>query len=220
MRRRIIPIIIIILVLGLYAFLNSSLFVVGSLEWEGVNILDIGQLNEWTSFKSQNVFQIEHNLLATTIEENNWVKSANVKWRWPNRLVIQIKERVPLAMVPISENYLILDAEGLLLPPNEGLSVVALPLITNVAVNDQEVFRTIARILAHVPASLFESISEWNATEQTLILRNGIQIYLGDLRNLDQKFATLEMILLDLEVRNRAVKRIDLRILNSPVIIE
>ncbi len=220
MQRRIMSLIIIILVLAIFSFLNSSYFVTEELEWEGVKYLDISQLAARTSFASQNVFRIDQTTLLKDIKEHLWVKSAKLQWGWPNRLIVKIKERKPIAMVPIGDNWFLCDDEGVLLPFPPGFPADTLPIITNADLDEGASFETITRLLANIPPSLSEYISEWNAKEQILITRKGTQILFGDLRHMTAKFKTLELILADLADRNMIVKKIDLRVLNSPVIVE
>lgn len=220
MQRRIISIVIIILVLAVFSFLNSNFFLTEELEWEGVKYLKVHQLSARTSFVPQNVFRVDQKVLAKQVSEHVWVKSADVRWRWPNRLIISITERTPIAMVPIHDSWFLLDDEGVLLPLPIGFTMYSLPLITNADPNDSDMFETIARLLSSVPLELYEYLSEWNAKEQILVTRDGTQVLFGDLRDLNLKFATLELILDDLAGRNVTAKRIDLRVLNSPVIVE
>lgn len=220
MQRRILSIVIICLVLAFYAFLNSGFFLVEHLAWSGTKYLEINELLSYTTFYPQNVFRVNRQLLSTEIAEHPWVRQVGVSWRWPNRLIINVTERKPLAIIPVEESWFLLDQDGVLLPPPLGTQVTALPLITNIEIGNLEKLRTIARIINNIPDNLGELISEWNAEEQMLITRQGTQVFLGDLRDLDQKFTRLELIFDDLTRRGIIAKRIDLRILNSPVIVE
>ena len=59
MQRRIISIIIIILVLTMYAFLNSSYFVLDQLEWVGLAFLSPSDLLDQSLLPQGNVFRID-----------------------------------------------------------------------------------------------------------------------------------------------------------------
>lgn len=220
MQRRIISIIIILLVLTGYAFLNSSYFTIYELQWEGLKILQAADLFAWTGFKPSNVFRVDQGALANQVAAHVWVKSAEVSWDWPNKLTVKVVERTPIALVPINESWSILDTEGDLLPLPRGFQFGALPLITQIDPEDQEQFIAIARLLNTMPLQIYDLVSEWNAAEQALITRAGTKIILGDLRELERKLATLELILEDLANRKVIAKKIDLRIINSPIVIE
>ena len=74
--------------------------------------------------------------------------------------------------------------------------------------------------MARLPAGLYDDVSEWNSSEQTLITRSGTQIVFGSLRELDRKVAALELVLQEVAKENVTPKKIDLRVANSPVIVE
>ncbi len=220
MQRRILSLVFIILVLGAYYFLNSSLFFIDELEWTGLTFISEAELLEQVDFSSNNVFRIDQSALANQISNHLWIKFADISWGWPNRLVVSVVEREAIGMIPSQDSWFLLDTDGDLLPPPRGFSFGSLPLITNIDSDNTDLFITIARLLTRLPANVYEDISELNAEEQILITRSGTQILLGDLRDLNRKLETLELVLADLSRRNINAKRIDLRILNSPVIIE
>ncbi|HHX02340.1 MAG TPA: FtsQ-type POTRA domain-containing protein [Firmicutes bacterium] len=220
MQRRIISIIIIIIVLATYAFLNSGYFALGELEWVGLTFLSPSDLFEQTQLPQGNVFRIDKQALEEEITAHVWVKTAHVTWSWPNHLTVQVTERQPIALVINNDSWFLLDREGVLLPPPRGFSYGSLPLVTNADVEASEHLISVARLLSRLPAGLYENVSEWNSKEQTLITRSGTQILLGSLRELDRKVATLELVLEELAKQKVIPKKIDLRITNSPVIIE
>lgn len=220
MQRRIISIMIIVLVLAVYSFLNSGLFLFEGFDWEGIVHVDTGTLLDRTSFIDTNVFRIDKSIIVEIVKENIWIDSVNISWKWPNRFLIKVTERQPIAAVIDKDIWFLLDEQGVLLPLLASISIHDYPIITNLDIDDNELFRNIARVLATMPMDLYDYISEWNAEDQLLITREGTQVLLGDLRDLNAKFTALKSILDDLSARNKVAKRIDLRILNSPVVIE
>ena len=67
MQRRIISIIVIIIVLAAYAFLNSSYFTLDELEWVGLKYLSPGDLIDAAELPSGNVFRIDKQALQASI---------------------------------------------------------------------------------------------------------------------------------------------------------
>lgn len=51
-------------------------------------------------------------MVKTGVESHDWVESATVDRRWPNRLSITIKERVPVAITVLSDTLYYLDRHG------------------------------------------------------------------------------------------------------------
>jgi cell division protein FtsQ len=75
----------------------------------------------------------------------DWVKDAWVSRMWPNRLVVSIKERTPVAFVQTliadgSMMYSLLDEEGVLLDPQK-TSQLGLPVLAGIPSKDSEASR-------------------------------------------------------------------------------
>jgi hypothetical protein len=69
-----------------------------------------------------------------------------------------------------------------------------------------------------IPATLKQSISEWNAQNRSFVTRTGIEVCMGQPVDLEEKFVLLEKILDDLSLRNEQARRIDLSVPRSPVV--
>jgi len=90
--------------------------------------LAIAGLEYASASKVRHVFDADwgRGILAVPLAERrrrllaiDWVKDASVSRVWPDRLVVRIHERVPVAFVYLSDDVLLIDAEGVLLeqPP-------------------------------------------------------------------------------------------------------
>ena len=75
----------------------------------------------------------------------DWVKNATVQRIWPNRLVVRIAERRPVAFAQIpgkqfTMGYAMLDADGVLLDPQRAVKM-ELPVLSGILPNDSEPLR-------------------------------------------------------------------------------
>ncbi len=218
MQRSIISVIVCLLILASYMFLNSSYFHTEQLAWTGLQYLAEDELFAHTSFSPQNVMRVDTKAMANQLVEHPWVRSVEVHWGWPNKLLVEVVERRPLAMVPINESWFLLDEDGLLMPPPLGIHLHSLPLVTQINPESREELAQTARLLVSIPLELIEFISEWNGVERILITRQGTHILLGESRELEAKFKLLQLILDDLASQGLVARRIDLRVVQSPVV--
>ncbi|MGB7761406.1 MAG: FtsQ-type POTRA domain-containing protein [Bryobacteraceae bacterium] len=76
--------------------------------------------------KVRHVFDADfgHGILAVPLAERqrrllgiDWVEDASVSRVWPDRLMVRIRERVPVAFVFLGTSVALIDAEGVLLEP-------------------------------------------------------------------------------------------------------
>lgn len=206
------------LVIALYLFANSTFFETDEIEWTGLSYLSTEQLDLYMDFPLTNVWRVDTRELVVTLTEHPWIETATASWRWPNHVHVSITERTPLAQTPTAGGWVLLDREGGLLPPTEAGGMYSLPIVTNLDLSSSEQLVATARLINMIPASLRESISEWNCTNRSFITRGGTEILMGQPMELEEKFVLLEKILEDLTRRNENPRRIDLRVPRSPVI--
>ncbi len=211
-------ILIVAIVIAFYLFCSSDFFEVSRVEWTSLIYLDAEQLDTFLDFPPVNAWRLDTKELAADLANHPWIESAKIKWRWPNRIVIEVKERTPVAQLQADGGWLLLDREGNLLPSLEGAFVFSLPIVTNLDLNAPEQLVSTARLINAVPAGLRDYISEWNAVSRAFISRSGTEILIGELLELEKKFVLLEKILEDLELRGERAARIDLRITKNPVV--
>ena len=78
----------------------------------------------------QNLFSVRTEKLAHQIEKNPWIKKAYVGRELPNRLIMEIRERVPLALVEKKQSLYIVDREGVIFKSLGKDDSLDLPVLT------------------------------------------------------------------------------------------
>src|SRR6185436_9795826 len=94
--------------------------------------------------------------LAQRAEQRAGVLRARVRRRLPGTLVVEITERVPIALVPTAEGFRAYDDRGMILPYDPTRAVVDAPVLAS---RDTTLLRLLALIRAHLP-SLYARTSE------------------------------------------------------------
>ncbi|HUS06465.1 MAG TPA: FtsQ-type POTRA domain-containing protein [Bryobacteraceae bacterium] len=160
----------------------------------------------------------------------DWVKDASVSRIWPNRLVVRITERKPVAFVQIAAGKGamrpgLIDAEGVLLNPERPVEL-HLPVVTGIAGDDPEEVRRekvkrFLRLQSELGA-LADSVSEIDVADidnvkitekfdhRTIVLMLGDQKYRQRLQNFLDNQATIrkrmpDAAVLDLRLRDRII---------------
>lgn len=211
-------VLVLALVIALYLFANSTFFEIENIEWTGLSYLNAEQLNVYAALPVTNVWRIDTKEFVALLQQHPWIETAKATWRWPNRLIVFVEERWPIAQTPSLGGWVLLDKEGNLLPAMEGVVVYTLPIITSLDLDSSEQLVAAARSIGSIPSKLMSSISEWNATNRSFVTISGVEILMGPPVDLEEKFALLENILADLQLRGERPKRIDLRVPKSPVV--
>jgi len=88
--------------------------------------LTIGGLNYASRSRVLHVFSGDygHSIFSVPLDERrrrllaiDWIQDASVSRIWPDRLVVSVRERKPVALVDFGMPYLLVDSEGVLLDP-------------------------------------------------------------------------------------------------------
>jgi cell division protein FtsQ len=89
----------------------------------------------------------------------DWVRDASVARVWPNRLMVHVVEREPVAFVRLASRPGLIDAQGVILPP--GRDRFDLPMLAGVSPRDSLVERreAVGRMLA-LTSALGEAAAE------------------------------------------------------------
>jgi len=104
--------------LAYWAFSSPSggVFALSQVEFEGLVELDKSALEKRVErHLSRNILQIDLDKVRQSVEGASWVKSALVRRRLPDQLVIAIEERRPAAVAQIGKQMMLVDSEGVLL---------------------------------------------------------------------------------------------------------
>ena len=99
--------------------------------------------------KVQRIFaaDFEHSVFSVPLAERrrrllaiDWVEDASVSRVWPDRLVVRIRERKPVAFVTFRSGVLLIDAHGVLLEP-PAQAAFAFPVLGGVSEDQTEAQR-------------------------------------------------------------------------------
>jgi cell division protein FtsQ len=100
-------------------------------------------------FKIQRIFaaDFDHSIFSVPLAERrrrllaiDWVEDASVSRVWPDRLVVRLRERKPVAFVSFRSGVLLIDAHGVLLDP-PAQAQFAFPVLNGVREDQTEAQR-------------------------------------------------------------------------------
>ena len=211
-------VLVLALVVALYLFANSTFFELEQIEWTGLTYLSAEQLNAYIDLPTLNVWRLDTRELVSSLRQHPWIANAKVTWRWPNRLIVRVQERTPVAQIPTEGGWVLLDREGTILPAIQHEILWDMPICTGLDLEAAEQLVATSRLITLIPPRLAPFISEWNAQQRAFITRSGVEVHMGEPVELEEKFALLEGILEDLQVRGERAARIDLGVPKTPVV--
>jgi len=102
------------------------------------------------------------------LEAIDWIESATVSRVWPDRIVVRVRERQPIAFMNLNRGVMLIDAHGKLLEP-PAKSQFAFPVISGITDNDTDAqtsqhVATFLRVQADM-GYLMKDVSEVDTTD-------------------------------------------------------
>jgi len=135
------------------------------------------------------------NLLQPLVQ----IKSATSQARPPSGLLVQVRERVPVALVKQGEVYQLVDMEGVQLSSTADPTTVQLPIIDGSAgVIGKDLFHAITAVLGALPADVLAKLSDASAKSVDAVelkLLDGQTIVWGNAEERELKAKVLEALL-------------------------
>jgi cell division protein FtsQ len=205
----------------------KELTIVGQVKLNKEDILSSGKIEMNKNIYMYNVKDIKENLL-----QNAYIKDVNIKIKFPNKMIIDLVERVDMCAIPYMGSYVLINEEGIVLKVEEDINNIDNPLLTGIKFKNLKVGEKIklddndflVKILDLLNscnnANILSNISEINIDKNKnikLYTVQGVEVLLGKGENLDYKMLELNKILIDLYTRNISKGIVDMRYNAYPV---
>ena len=169
---------------------SSPYFAIKETSVKGCRELTEKDVMELAAIKpKQTIFSVNIKAMVRRISSNPWVENVAVSREFPNRLIVEIKERTPLASCRIDEDYYLLDKDGVLFKKLTVEDDVDIPVLTGYYRDgrmNSDLFNKTIGLLKHLTVSksfpAINVVSEINASEVSglsLFTDNGFCLKLG-----------------------------------------
>ncbi len=159
---------------------------------------------------TQNLLAISTGAVMRRVSENPWVREVHVGRELPDKLVLEVRERTPLALLRLSNDFYLVDVEGFVFKKLSGADAVDLPIITGVSQKDEvrsPMFLGALNLLKAVSQApkyaYLGAISEMNIDPVfgiSIVTDKGFYLKLGT-EQWEKKIGRLKVVLDDLEKR-------------------
>lgn len=217
-------------VLGGYGLLHSPAFRLETITVTGNEHLSTARVMESTGLYPGELFWMAPTgTVKRRLERSPWIEQAQVNWKVPGELVVNITEREPIALIPYYDFYLMLDGEGRSLELTGSLAGAKLPVITGLlpepvllgqTVQTDGLSGALAALAALEPAwrNLIAELHVDDKGELMLYGEGGLAFLYGAPTELPAKALALAAGWQEVQAKGIAAQLIDLRNPAMPVI--
>jgi len=212
--------------LAAYLFLHSPFFAVERVDILGANLVSEEEVLRLAGVEyGDNLPRIDPQRVRRRLEEDPRIGAARVRRIPPGRLVLEIEERLPVAMVPYADGFLFIDSEGKLLAADRR-SRPGLPAVTGVPLErigrhlpPPEGLVIAADVASRLPAGLLGNVAEIHVGDPNDVLvltRDGKPIFLGEPVDVERKLLIAESLLA--QEAGRSAAAVDVRVPTVPTL--
>ena len=162
---------------------------------------------------TQNILAVNKDAVIRRVCANQWVENVYVGRELPGKLVLEVKERTPLALVKQAGDFYLMDVKGFVFKKLSKGDEVDLPVITGIADNEQiksplllsalNLLKTVSKSSEYSYLGAMSEINIDNVFGISLISETGLFLKLGT-DGFENKLKKLKPVLADLE--NRGMK--------------
>ncbi|MDM7986293.1 MAG: FtsQ-type POTRA domain-containing protein [Smithella sp.] len=158
----------------------------------------------------QNILAVNTEAVARRVSANQWVEHVYVGRELPGKLVLEVQERTPLALVKQSDDFYLMDAKGFVFKRLMKNDAVDLPIITGVRKEEKTAsplilytltfLQTVSRSEEYAYLGTIAEINVDDVFGVALIFDKGLYLKLGT-DGFEAKLKKLKNVLADLESR-------------------
>ena len=214
-----------------YEFLHTSAsFNIEEIDIQGLNRLKEEEVLDLLSLDlPQNIFYIDLKEARKRIEIHPRIAEAIIHRRPPKRVIIQVREREPIALINQKDSFLGVDASSVPFPLIEPLKEIDLPLITGISSSEivigEESNSTslklaldILKVILSLKGDLYSQVSEINVEDGiTLYTIEATRVRMGR-EDFRKQLLNLQGVLIHLNKEQRRAEYIDLRFKNKVIV--
>lgn len=157
--------------------------------------------------QGQNILKVNRQLIKERIEAEPYLEVQSITFRYPDEILITLKEREAAAIVPYLNSYFIIDEKCYIMEIVDELSDIQYPLVRDVEVrnfvvgkrlvaSEEYPVKVLSRVLESVKElELQNQISEIimdNPDDIELIMTDGMRVRVGQAIDVDKKLLWLK----------------------------
>ena len=201
-------------VLFIYAYnylLSASYFEIKEISVRGVKELTEKDILAMAKIQPRsNILAVSTDVVAGRIAANPWVKQIYVGRELPDRLVLDVRERTPIALLKQAGNFYLMDGEGVVFKKLSKGDDVDLAIVTGVNIQAKvqsalmaEALKLLETLSTSDQHALLGTVSEMHVDEVfglSVLTDKGLHLKLGR-ENFTGKLHQLQIVLSDLEIR-------------------
>ncbi len=221
----------IISIIAIISYLASPIFEVHSININDLKFISKTDIrSDLVHCNNKNIWLITKNDICKRIKTNNYVKSVDIKKKYPDSLKINIIERTPLAKINNNGQYTVFTVEGFILEEGAMKTGCKIPLLVGTGYSfsgnklkfpdkTEKIIQALDNIGLKARSTIKKiTINNGKNIKLVLTINSQPEVYLGTMKEIVKKFKVYSSIYQKINSENININYIDLRVVDKPVI--
>lgn len=215
--------------LMVWVYFYTDTLNVERVEVRGNNRLDARYVDTLSGLRSSDhLLTFDRDRVVSDLMRDPWIKDVRVLRKFPNRVIIEIEERTPVAQVLTEVGYCLVDEAGVLIAASptpwpaytllEGLPVEGLVVSDTIPGETFQYEMEVYRLMDEKMRARTSYVLPDPEHGMVLVTREGVRIYLGEREELERKLEIAFLILQDELEKYPQLVYIDVSNTSNPVI--
>lgn len=229
---RTVIIVAISLLIALIVYLCATLdyFSIKTIKVKNNKIVKLSEIKNYANYSlGENIFRFNKNKLQTKISKDIYIRSASIKKIYPNTIEVTVEETKDICYFEIGKDKFFVDSDFNVVKNKDRIDYSKIVKIVGANENlskinnlksDEKFYEFLKNLFSHKVLNQLTEINVYNANDITLLTKNEISVFFGDLNDSEKKSNNISKILNEISTKSINTKMLDTKDPEKPFLIK
>ncbi|MDU1832729.1 cell division protein FtsQ/DivIB [uncultured Finegoldia sp.] len=222
-KHKVVIIVAISLLIGLIVYLFATLdyFSIKKITVKNNKIVKTTEIKNYSNYSlGENIFRFNKNNLRKKLSKDIYIRDANVKKKYPDTIEITIEETKDICYFQLGKDRFFVDSDYNVVKNKNRIDYTKIVKIDGANENlskinnlqsDEKFYEFIKNLYTNKILDQLVGIDIYNANDITLLTKNEIKVFFGDLNESEKKSNNLFKILKEISTKSINTKTVDIK---------
>lgn len=222
-KHKVVIIVAISLLIGLIVYLFATLdyFSIKKITIKNNKIVKTSEIKNYSNYSlGENIFRFNKNNLRKKLINDIYIRDVNVKKKYPNTIEITVEETKDICYFQLGKDKFFVDSDYNVVKNKNRIDYTKIAKIDGANENlskisnlqsDEKFYEFIKNLYDNKILDQLVGIDIYNANDITLLTKNEIKVFFGDLNESEKKSNNLYKILKEISTKSINPKSVDIK---------
>lgn len=231
-KHRVVIIVAISLLIGLIAYLCATLdyFSIKTIQVKNNKIVKLSEIKNYANYSlGENIFRFNKKKLQEKINKDIYIRNANIKKIYPNTIEITVEEAKDICYFEVGKDKFFVDSDFKIVRNKDRIDYSKIVKIVGANENlskisnlksDEKFHEFLNNLYTHKILEQLTEINVVNSNDITMVTKNEIKVFFGDLNDSEKKSNNISKILKEISTKSINTKMLDTKDPQKPFLIK